>query len=452
VSSPRADVAGLDSQRSGDVESPRCPTHGADLRCLCRQREFSMSGASDARFLDARYRQTGTRFRIYPQPRWLKGVGKPAVIYVNAAPHTIQSGPEDERIYVVDARKKTAYVLSGGHPPYPRTRSSSFPRVRPDRRGHFANLRAGSRAFSSAMIFATVRSVLEIWERYFGREIPWPFRDAYPRLELIPRAETVSAWSQYGYIECGFWDFEPGKPLAENFDVVAHETAHSIVHQVIGEPPRPKPLQYRALDEGLADVLAVVSLLHFETVVDRLLVRTRGNLFSVNVLSRIGETSRSQQIRKVFNDKKMSTLKWDPDPDGYKYCLALPFTGGTFDVLVEIYQQALVRRRAITHELANHSYTAVHRDVPRIQREFSREFRRKRGIFKDALLEARDYFGRLLARTLDRTSMRDPSYPAFVANMLEADAELSGGAYRRLIRESFVWREVLPDPSKRRAE
>ena len=406
-----------------------------------------MSAASDARFLGARYRQTGTRFRIYPQPKWVKVAGKPASIYVNATPHTIHAGPEDERIYVVDAKTKNAYVLSGGRPPYPRTKSSSFPRVRPDRRGHFAHLRAGSRAFSSAMVFATVRCVLEIWEGYFGRKSPWPFRGTYPRLELIPRAETVSAWSQDGYIECGFWNLSPQKPLAENFDVVAHETGHCIIHQVIGEPPRPKPLQYRALDEGLADVLAAVCSLHFEPVVDRLLSQTRGNLFSVNILSRIGEVGRSQQIRKVFNDKKMSTLRWDPDPDGYKYCLALPFTGGAFDVLVEIYLHKLVRRGAISRALAHRSYTTVHEALPGIQREFSRQFRRNKRIFKDALVEARDYFGKLLARTLDRTSMRDPSYPTFVANMLEADAELSGGVHRRLIRESFVWRKILPDPS-----
>jgi hypothetical protein len=404
----------------------------------------------DARFLGTRFRETGTKFRIHPQPKWVTGVGKPAVVYVNAAPHTIRPGPEDERMYVVDARRKEAYVLSGGHPPYRRTKSSCLPRVRPDGRGHFAHLRAGSRAFSSAMLFATVRCVLEIWEGYFGRTIPWAFRDTYPRLELIPRAETLNAWSQYGYIECGFWDFEPDKPLAEHFDVVAHETGHCIIHQVIGEPPQPKPLQYRALDEGLADLLAVVSALHLEPIVDRLLSRTRGNLFSVNVLSRVGETGGSQTIRKVFNDEKMSTLKWDPDPNGFKYRLGLPFTGAAFDILVEIYQDELVRRRAISRALADRSYTTIHRAVPGIQREFSREFRGKKTIFKVALIEARDYFGALLARTLDRTSMRDPTYPTFAANMLEADAALSGGAYRRVIRESFAWREILADPSKRR--
>lgn len=291
------------------------------------------------------------------------------------------------------------------------------------------------------MMFATVRCVLEIWERYFGRKL---FPDPSWRLELIPRVASDNAWSQHGYIECGFKDFSSQKPFAENFDVVAHEMGHHIIHSVIGEPSRPKPLQYRALDEALADLIAIVSSLHFDSVVDRLLRRTRGNLFSGNLLSRIGELGRAQELRKAFNNDKMSTVKWTPFEEDYKYDLGKPFTGGAFDVLVEIYQHGLIRREAISKELGERSYLAVHRMVAAVQRKFAREFRGKRKAFRDALLEARDYFGRLLARTLDRTTISDPSYPTVVANMLEADAQLSGGQYRQVIRESFQWRRILP--------
>jgi hypothetical protein len=400
-----------------------------------------MSATSDVRFLGARYRPTGTRFRIYPQPRWVKGVGRPETVFVDATPRTIQAGPQDRRIYLLDARKKPAYAVSGG---WPRYDGATFRPLRPDSRGHFAHPRIGTRGFSSAMMFATVRCVLDIWERYFGRRIPWHFRDTYSRLELVPIVEFDNASSKYGYIECGFWDY-PGrrKPFAQIFEVVAHETGHCIVHGVIGEPPRPKPLQYRALDEGLADLVALVSSLHFERVVDRLLDRTRGYLFSVNALSRIGELSASRQIRKVFNSAKMSTLKWDPDPDAYKYDLSQVFSGGGFDVLVEIYQRELVRRGAISPALGERSLAAVHRPRGRVPREFSRRFGAKREVFKTALIEARDYFGRLLARTLERTSLSNPAYAAVVANMLEADSQLSGSAYRQVIRRVFEWREIL---------
>lgn len=396
----------------------------------------------ETRFLTSRYAQAGTRFRIYPQPSTLRGFRHPEVVYINAKPGRIRPGPADERLSVVDALNKLSYAEVGGEPPYQGRRRR---RVRPGTDGHFTHLRPGTRGFSSAMLFATVRCVLDIWELYFGRKL---FRDGAPRFELIPRVKSDNAWSKPGFIECGFQDFETDhpKPFAENFDVVAHEMGHHIVHKVIGLPPAPKPLQYRALDEGLADLIAIVSSLHFDSVVDRLLRGTRGNLFSGNVLSRMGELGQGRQIRKVFNEDKMSTLKWDPDPDAYKYTLTRPFTGGAFDVLAEIFQHALIRRGAISKELGKRSYAAVHREFAGIQRHFTRAFEGKKQVFGDALLEARDYFGRLLARTLERTSMSDPSYPAVVANMLEADAQLSGGRYRQVIRESFQWRKILPGP------
>ena len=394
------------------------------------------------RTLSTRFKESGTRFRIYAQPKDLKAFRKPVVIYLNAAPGTIKPGPADERFYVVDALDKSSYAEAGGEPPY---RGRSRSRIRPGPGGHFTHLRPGTRGFSSAMLFATVRSVLEIWELYFGRKL---FRDGTPRLELIPRVKSDNAWSKPGFIECGFQDFETDhpKPFAENFDVVAHEMGHHIIHEVIGLPPAPKPLQYRALDEGLADLIAIVSSLHFDVVVNRLLRSTRGNFFSRNTLSRIVELSRAREFRKAFNDEKMSTVKWDPVQDRYKYTLGAPFTGGAFDVLVEIYQRALIRRGVISQELGERSYMAVHREFAGIQRHFTRAFEGKRQAFTDALLEARDYFGRLLARTLDRTSMSDPSYPTVVANMLEADAQLSGGRYRQVIRESFQWRKIMPGP------
>lgn len=253
----------------------------------------------ETRFLTSRYAQAGTRFRIYPQPSTLRGFRYPEIVYINAKPGTIRPGPADERLYVVDALNKLSYAEAGGEPPY---RGRRRRRVRPGAGGHFSHLRPGTRGFSSAMLFASVRCVLDVWELYFGRKL---FRDSAPRFELIPRVKSGSAWSKPGFIECGFQDFEAEhpRPFAENFDVVAHEMGHHIVHQVIGLPPAPKPLQYRALDEGLADLIAIVSSLHFDSVVDRLLRSTRGNLFSRNTLSRIVELSRAREFRKAFRSR-----------------------------------------------------------------------------------------------------------------------------------------------------
>ena len=119
-----------------------------------------------------RYRVRGTRFRVYPQLKGLRGVATPETVYVDAAPGTIGPGPSDDRMYVVDADGKLPYDDTGLHPPY---RGSRLPPVVPRRDGHFDHLRPGTREFSAASVFAIARCVLDTWERYFGRQQtpPW---------------------------------------------------------------------------------------------------------------------------------------------------------------------------------------------------------------------------------------------------------------------------------------
>ena len=74
--------------------------------------------------------------------------------------------------------------------------------------------------------------------------------------------------------------------------------------------------------------------------------------------------------------------------------------------------------------------------------------------FRQALCEARDDFARLLARTWDRTSVRDfpgrgPAYAGVVTNMLAADRAVTGGRYGEIIRKAFRQRGIVP--SGRRA-
>src|SRR3989442_5584902 len=50
-----------------------------------------------------RFNPRGTRFRIYPQSRSVKGFETPIVVHVDSRPGTIGPGPADSTMYVVDA-------------------------------------------------------------------------------------------------------------------------------------------------------------------------------------------------------------------------------------------------------------------------------------------------------------------------------------------------------------
>lgn len=392
----------------------------------------------------------------------MPGFERARPVFVNARPGTIAPGPADARMYVVDAIEKPAYSdeTTGAprwRPPCPRRWPHRTP-VRPVR-GSFDHVRPGTRAFSAANVFATVRSVLQIWERHLGRRIFWFFKDRdHRRLEIIPRAETNNSWSGEGYLEFGFYRGDRARPFCENFDVVAHETGHLILKSVIGNPTDgKKTLEYRAHEEAAADLVAAVACLHFDEVAGLLLRDTRGRLFSRNLLSRFGEEGRRSQVRKAFNAATMwspAVVKAERTYD--KHGFSKPFTGGAFDLFVEIYERHLVRLRAIPGALARRSQSAVatalearsrrttHRRFLALRRDFAEHFARDEAKFREALVAARDDFARLLAGTWERTSVRGFSYSRAVANMLAADRALTRGRYRRIIRRAFGQRGIVP--------
>ena len=432
-----------------------------------------------------RFNTRGTRFRIYQQPKSVPGFDEPTIVYVDSRPGTIRSGPEDSRIRVIDAEGRAPFrwklPYTDGttsnprwRPPYP-AHGPRRPPVRP-RRGHFDHLQVGSRDFWAANAFATVRCVLEIWEHYLGRRIVWFFAEEHRRLEIILRTDSDNAWSSEGFLEFGYRRprRQPPDWLCESFDIIAHETGHLILKSVIGNPTSAKKtLEYRAHEEGAADLVAMIACLHFDAVIDRVLENTQGRLFSRNLLTRLGEKGRRTQIRTAFNAETLQSKSMKEAEEAYdQHALSKPFTGGAFDVFVEIYEGYLVEHGAVPASIARKSKSAVaaaldraapratHARFEQLRQEFATHFAARREAFRAALLDARDDFARLLARTWSITSFHDfpgrdwlirrtpRPFSGVVANMIAADRAL-GGRYSAIIRRAFLQRGIAPAPRRR---
>lgn len=393
-----------------------------------------------SKFLDEKARENGTKFLIYPQNKSLSGFEKPEIVYIDIPTGTIKEGPEDDRIYVVDAINKGPFGSTSSPSFKYRYEGDHEPAVQPNDRGHFDHLKPGERAFSSAAMYATVRRVLDIWEDYFGEKIQWPWPNKSQKLLLIPRVMNFNnAWSSpEGFIEFGYG--EDNQPYCENFDVLAHELGHTIKNYIIGIPnENGYTPEYSGHHEAFGDLVAVVSVLHFDSVLDHILNNTKGNLFSVNELSRMGELSQSREIRMAFNDKKMHDVGTEP------HDLSEPFTGGSFDILVEVFQHNLIERGLISEDLGKRSFndgTII--NVEAIQKEFNQYYQGKESEFKEALLDARDYFGKLMAKAWSKTSPNKLSYGKVLNNIIEADQELNQGKYKKAILDCFDWREIIP--------
>lgn len=391
--------------------------------------------------LDARLRRHGTRFRLFPQPRFLEPFGEPETVWVSSLAGTLGPGPSDDRMYVVQPRADKKPYAYPDLPPY---RGACAPPLTPGPDGHFDQVEPGAPEFRAAHMFGTIRRVLDIWEGYLGRQIPWHFREHLERLELVPFLDWDNAHSGYGFIEAGIDRSDDGRIsyFALNFDVLAHELGHSLLFSLMGFPrDGTSSAEFLAFHESSSDLTALVAVMHFDSVVDHVLDTSRGNLYVLNELNRIGELSRTDQIRIASNSRKMSEFAagWSNVHD-----LAQPLTGAVFDAFVNVYQEALVRRGLITNELWE--MADAYLDAPGlqdyIQLEFDRAYERNPWQFKAALLEARDYLGTALGRIWHRLSPDELRFEVVGHEFIAIDREVNGGRYEHYIRESFDWREI----------
>ena len=229
------------------------------------------------------------------------------------------------------------------------------------------------------------------------------------------------------------------RPYCLNFDVLAHELGHSIIFAEVGFPSQDTNTpEYGGFHESSGDLVALISSLHFNLVVDQLLHNTAGNLFTFNELARIGELDQVRQIRNAFNYERMSTVTNE------SHDLSKPLTGAVFDTMVEVYQKELVKQQLISQALADRSYHGpdADEDDEIIQKEFGKAYKGREQKFKTALLVARDYLGKLLATSWSQLIPDHLSYATVVKTLLASDRSLTNGQHQDTIRDCFSWREI----------
>jgi hypothetical protein len=355
-------------------------------------------------------------------------------------------------MYVLDAKRKVPYRDVDGtylwHPPAPEGQDKEIP-TRADPRGQFDHVMPGTRPFSAAAVYATVRCVLEIWEFYLGRRLPLLLKGRQKRLEIIPRVTAIgdNAWSGEGFFEFGFGGGDPRQPNCENFDIVAHEVGHLILRRVIGTA-RKGPLEFerRSHDEAGADLISLVSILHIDRVRVTVLEETRGKLFSRNILSRIGEYRFGRAGRRagrlLLQNKTMRSVAHLRRRKVDKFGYAKPLLGAAFDILIEIYEARLVVRGLITPDLAKASTAATARGHPKIRREFAKRYRLNPDGFDEALHEATADLARILALAWRKARHSGVTFSRVASHMVAADAQLNRGLYGAIIRRAFARRLI----------
>ncbi|UJW77064.1 hypothetical protein [Rhizobium sp. SL42] len=383
--------------------------------------------------LDSGNARLGTRFWIYPQPPFIPGYEQPDRVWLSIQRDEIGEGPSDLSMYVADPVDHKQPYGFANLPPFGGAKRAP---VRPGPDRHFDNIDPTSRPFLAVHAYACVRFVLDIWQSYLGRRVHWFFDQTFPRLEIIPFVDWDNAQAGYGFLELGCSDVDGIlRPYALNFDTIAHEVGHLIMLSETGVPTAASPdSDFFSYSEAFSDCVSLISLLHFDSAIDRLLRRTKGNLLLYNELNRFAETSPETQIRLATNFRKMSAVTREV------HDRALPFVGAIFDSIVALYHRDLVAKGCADKRLLDVDLRDLAWDEFDMFRQATAQaFSARPLFFKQALIGARDAVGSALAaslKALDPGTLRlDQAAGAVIA--------ASDGRAAELLEENFVWREII---------
>ncbi|WP_262299664.1 hypothetical protein [Microvirga sesbaniae] len=275
-----------------------------------------------------------------------------------------------------------------------------------------------------------------------GYQVPWFFSDTYERLEVIPLLDWDNAQSGYGYLELGedSTRHEPF-PFALNFDAIAHETGHLLLLGAIGAPRySPPSIDFLAYHEAAADFTSLLGLLNFDTALDHILRRTRGNLLISNELDRLAELSDEKQVRMLSHSLRIS------DVGDEVHDRSRPFSGALFDTLVEIFQLILVERGLAsldTRALREVRLDLGQEDLDREGIQLREAYNTSHFALKSALEEARDIVGEIFVGSWLYLDPDNFSFPLASEALIEAASKRRARRFADQVYLNFVWRGLL---------
>lgn len=173
----------------------------------------------------------------------------------------------------------------------------------------------GRPQFHQQMVFAVVMRTIRSFERALGRVVLWARddrvsstdlpRDAIERnftrrLRIYPHAlREANAYYSPDKRALLFGYFKPQESAADvqaswvftclSQDVIAHETAHAILHGMRQRSIDPSHVDARAFHEGFADIVALLQHFSMAPVVRQLLAASHGSLREPGLLTGLGE-------------------------------------------------------------------------------------------------------------------------------------------------------------------
>lgn len=291
----------------------------------------------------------------------------------------------------------------------------------------------GTPEFEAGALFVILQRTYEVWCDFFGTDIRW--QPGMAQLPISPRAgKDYNAYYDRQALRF-FYNDDPETNqtiyACESCDVVAHECGHAALDAQHPDYWNSLLAETGAFHEAFGDISAMLVTLSDPVVRAAMLAENKGDLATSNAVSRLAEQLArgiadsghpdSVVSPDALRDAVNAFTYRDPDTlparapasklSSESHSFSRIFSGAFYDLLVGLYT---ARREADS-------------TLPP----------------DDALAQARDTAGHLLAQGLVLAPKGDAPFKTVASSMFTADAQNFGGKNFPVLRQVFVARRIL---------
>ena len=293
--------------------------------------------------------------------------------------------------------------------------SDNETKVLPDKNGNYL-FDLNSSEFNRANSFFFVSKVLNMYENYLGRKIPWAFDNNQLKVESIPTKEPNAYYNRMkqSISLLHFDNKKAGERLytAKMADVITHEAGHAVMDGL-----RPTYFTWGGhgggIHEGFSDATAMLVALWNDKLVDEVIKQTDGDLSKDNFIAAIAEQFAhfvldKPHLRTSINEVKKS--EFDSCRESKEVHNFGRLFSGTFnDLLVGMIKQN-------------------EKSMP----------------IKQAIVRTREDLTKLLIRTVgDFSPVGAIFFDNIAESFMKAEEVDFKGKYKNLIRNVMLGREIL---------
>ena len=274
----------------------------------------------------------------------------------------------------------------------------------------------GTVAWQAENAYISLVNCLNSLQKYFPTTVKkWA---ATSNLVVFPRAgNDANAYYDRSSLKFFYFNSFVDKKLiytVESSDIVTHELGHAILDSIRPDFWSAAAFEIGAFHESFGDLIALLNMLQYDMVLDKMMISTGGNLRQNNFVSELAEQfGKALNISHGLRNAFSSQAYVDPNslPSNGNglikevHSFSIVWTGAFYDLLVSIYE--------------------------------------KLGKTKASLIQARDISTKLLFNSIIKVPSSVKFMNSLAKCMIDADKTINKGAFNAILISVFKNRNIL---------